>query len=169
MNRDYLNTVLKYDEGNVLKLYKDSLGYYTIGIGHLLTKENSMRKAIEVLDSQLNRDTKGLITDAESVFLLQYDIQRTLDGINNSTILKPIFDKLSGRRKIGLFSMCYQMGIKGVEGFRNSLRYIDEGNWERANLNLQKSAWYKQTPKRAQRVINIITKEELRPYGIYSL
>lgn len=167
MNRDHLNKILKQDEGDILTIYRDSLGYYTIGVGHLLTKENDMRKAIEILDKQVGRDTGGHITKDESTYLLQFDIDRIMTGINNSKIIAPVFNKLSGKRKLGLFSMCFQMGISGVEGFKNSLRYIDNGDWYNANQNLRKSKWFKQTPKRAERVINIITEEKLSPYRIF--
>ena len=167
MNHDYLNRVLEMDEGNVLKLYKDSLGYYTIGIGHLLTKKNDMVEAIRILDKDIGRSTGGNITKEESYKLLQSDIERILKGIENSKIIKPVWDTLSPIRKIGLFSMCFQMGIQGVEGFRNSLRFIQNGQWDIAEMNLKKSLWYRQTRNRATRVINIITKEDLIPYNIF--
>lgn len=33
-----LNAMLRYDEGEKLTMYKDTEGYFTIGVGHLITK-----------------------------------------------------------------------------------------------------------------------------------
>ena len=40
MNRERLYEEIKADEGEVLEVYKDHLGYPTIGIGHLVTAED---------------------------------------------------------------------------------------------------------------------------------
>ena len=40
INRDKLYEEIKADEGEVLEVYKDHLGYDTIGIGHLVTAED---------------------------------------------------------------------------------------------------------------------------------
>ena len=38
MNQEKLYEEIKADEGEVLEIYKDHLGYETFGIGHLVTK-----------------------------------------------------------------------------------------------------------------------------------
>ena len=40
MNRERLYEEIKADEGEVLEVYEDHLGYPTIGIGHLVTTED---------------------------------------------------------------------------------------------------------------------------------
>ena len=40
MNRERLYEEIKADEGEVLEVYLDHLGYPTIGIGHLVTAED---------------------------------------------------------------------------------------------------------------------------------
>lgn len=166
MNMDYLNKILRQDEGVMTKIYKDSLGFYTVGIGHLLTKEDNKQKAIEELDKIVGRSTNGEITQSEVDYILELDVKRMMDGILKSGALSPVFNNLDPIRRLGLFSMCFQMGIRGVEGFKNSLALIQKQQWELADSNLRKSAWYRQTPNRANRVINIITKKDLSPYKI---
>lgn len=165
-NMEWLIKILEMDEGLELTLYKDTLNYYTIGIGHLLTKENSMTKAIEILDEQVGRSTGGHITKEEAYSLFKQDIKNTLDLIEKSSIINPVFESLSPIRRLGLISMVYQMGIRGVEGFKNSLKFMSEGKWDMVERNLKLSLWYKQTPNRALRVVNIIARENLRPYRI---
>lgn len=51
-----------------------------------------------------------------------------------------------------LINMAFNMGIKGLLGFRNTLRYISEGNYKQAGANMRKSLWYKQVTSRAERL-----------------
>lgn len=50
-----------------------------------------------------------------------------------------------------LLSMCYQMGVDGVDAFRNTLRFMEQGDYTKAAVNMLASKWAKQTPDRAQR------------------
>ena len=43
MDRDKIEKDLTIDEGRVSHVYKDSLGYYTIGIGHLVDQRKGGR------------------------------------------------------------------------------------------------------------------------------
>ena len=40
MNLDILREEIAADEGKVLKIYKDHLGYPTFGIGHLIIEDD---------------------------------------------------------------------------------------------------------------------------------
>ena len=40
MNRELLKEQIKRHEGEVLEIYKDSLGYLTFGVGHLVREED---------------------------------------------------------------------------------------------------------------------------------
>ena len=43
-----LNAMLRYDEGEKFTMYKDTEGYFTIGVGHLITKNTSRDYALKV-------------------------------------------------------------------------------------------------------------------------
>lgn len=165
-NMVWLRKILELDEGIKLSMYKDSLFYYTIGIGHLLTKENNMRLAIDILDKEVGRSTGGHITREEAYEIFERDINRTLDGIKKSAIINPVYESLSPIRRLGLISMVFQMGVAGVETFKNSLKFMKDGKWDLVERNLRGSLWYRQTTNRASRVIEIIAKENLKPYQI---
>ena len=60
--------------------------------------------------------------------------------------------------KEGLTQMAFQLGIRGLLGFKKSLPYIEAGKMKKAALELKLSAWYEQTRPRAQRVIYKITR-----------
>lgn len=73
-----LYEMLRFDEGEKLQVYKDTEGYWTVGIGHLLTKNPTKEQAIACLDKELNRVTSGVISKPESEQLFNQDTSRAL-------------------------------------------------------------------------------------------
>lgn len=55
-----------------------------------------------------------------------------------------------------LCEMAYQMGVAGLLGFKNTLAMLEAGEYEKAALNMLKSKWAKQTPKRAEKIANMV-------------
>ena len=75
INRDKLYEEIKADEGEVLEVYKDHLGYDTIGIGHLVTAEDEefgkpAGTAITIERSRelFDRDVQCAIEDCERLY-----------------------------------------------------------------------------------------------------
>ena len=52
-----------------------------------------------------------------------------------------------------LLEMAYQLGIPKMKSFSQTLAYIKEDNYQQAAINLRKSKWAKQTPKRVENII----------------
>lgn len=136
--KDKLAKQLYRDEGFVSHAYKDSLGFWTIGIGRLIDK-----------------DKGGGITEEEALYLLNNDIDR-----KTAELLKalPWVDKLDEARKGALFNMAFQMGVPGLLKFKNTLALIQQGDYKAAALQMERSLWAKQTPNRAKRVIEQMEK-----------
>ncbi|MDP8728375.1 glycoside hydrolase family protein [Serratia marcescens] len=149
--------MLKYDEGCKLELYKDTENYWTVGIGHLVTKNPNKAEAIKILGSD-----KITLNQAEQLF--NSDVQKTITGIKNNQILYPVYNSLDDIRKMALINMCFQIGITGVAGFKNSLAYLLKKQWKQAATNLAQSKWYRQTPNRAKRVISVFEYGKLDLY-----
>lgn len=118
--------LLREHEGLRLRPYKDSLGYVTIGYGRCL-------------------DTKPL-TIEEAEYLFQNDFNDALLEVKANI---PFFENLNYPRQVVLIDMCFNLGIKGLLGFKNTLRYIGEGNYEQAAKNMLKSKWATQVKNRA--------------------
>nr|6M9T_A Chain A, Prostaglandin E2 receptor EP3 subtype, Endolysin chimera [synthetic construct] len=157
--------MLRIDEGLRLKIYKDTEGYYTIGIGHLLTKSPSLNAAKSELDKAIGRNTNGVITKDEAEKLFNQDVDATVRGILRNAKLKPVYDSLDAVRRAALINMVFQMGETGVAGFTNSLRMLQQKRWDEAAVNLAKSRWYNQTPNRAKRVITTFRTGTWDAYG----
>lgn len=145
--------MLRIDEGCKLELYKDTEGFWTIGIGQLITKNPSYNVARDELDRLMGRVCNGRITQQEAEYLFNSSVEKARKGILANATLKPVYDVLDEVRRCALINMVFQMGVTGVAGFTNSLRMLKEKRWDDAAVNLAKSRWYNQTPNRAKRVI----------------
>lgn len=74
-----------------------------------------------------------------------------------------------GFRKIAVAHMIYQMGLSGVKSFKNTLSWMNSDmsccKWARAAYHASKSKWAKQTPVRAQWVIDLIYSGDFVPFN----
>ena len=121
------------DEGLRLKAYLDTVGIWTIGVGHT----GGVKKG----------DT---ITKQQAMALLEEDIQEAL--ADAKIVCSGWWEGLSGPRKGIMVNMAFNLGRAGLAGFKNTLRYIREGNYEQAAYNMMQSKWARQVGKRANRL-----------------
>lgn len=127
-----LTKQLRRDEGEVLHVYNDSLGYATIGVGRLIDKRKG-----------------GGITPEESAYLLSNDIDK-----REAELLRraPWMANLDPVRFGALLNMAFQMGVDGLLGFKNTLAMVRVGDYDGAAVGMLASTWAKQTPERAARI-----------------
>ncbi len=127
-----LKLMLKRDEGIVRHAYKDSLGYLTIGVGRLIDKRKG-----------------GGLSDAEIDFLLENDVREVCANVLEAL---PWVIRMSECRQAVVYSMCFQMGLKGLLGFRSTLESMRDERFADAAEGMRRSLWAKQTPERANRL-----------------
>lgn len=125
-------SMLRREESEVLHAYQDHLGYWTIGVGILIDK----------------RKGGGLLPE-ESEFLLQNRIRICSEKIAAAL---PWFAGLNAARQGVLVGMAFQMGVDGLLAFKNTLRYVERGQYEAAAAGMMRSLWAEQTPARAKRM-----------------
>ena len=141
MNYLSLKLRIKKNEGFSSRFYKDQLGNYTIGYGHLIRKKEIIlfKKKIKV-----------------SFFLnlFENDFKTALDDYNKH------FRKYSFSQNIKelIVEMIFQMGIQNVLNFKKTLRHIRKNNKFLASLEMMDSIWYKQTPLRVENLIKHFLK-----------
>ena len=146
--------MLRIDEGCKLELYKDTEGFWTIGIGQLITKNPSYNVARDELDRLMGRVCNGRITQQEAENLFNSSVEKARKGILGNATLKPVYDVLDEVRCCALINMVFQMGVTGTAGFPKGMRLLKAKQWDKAAIELADSRWYKsQTPNRAKRVI----------------
>lgn len=130
---EQLTEQLRRDEGTRATVYKDTLGFDTIGVGRLI-------------DSR--KPGAGLRPD-EIDYLLRNDIS---DRVAALTKALPWWDRLDEARRGVLINMAFQLGTAGLLGFKSTLALVAAGKYPEAAEQMLKSRWATQTPARAKRL-----------------
>jgi len=134
MNR--IKAQLVRHEGLRLKPFRCTAGKLTIGIGR-------------------NLDDCG-ISQAEAYVMLINDIMNCEKQLQSK--IPDIYNGLDEVRKSVLLNMCFNLGISGLLGFKNTLEFIKVGDWERAANNMLVSRWAKQVGRRAIELSELMRK-----------
>lgn len=132
-------TKLGYYKNDKFWTYKDSLGYPTIGYGHLILGTENFKQGLT--ESQANdllaKDLASKVADAKSIYE-QYNMTGDV------------------RLQEVLTQMVFQMGKNGVLAFKNTLAAMGRGDYKAAATGMRNSSWYKQTTSRAEALAKIV-------------
>ena len=135
MNLERLMESVKKHEGYRNKVYLDTLGKRTVGVGHLCVedfweddKEYEEKFLMDILLDDLQNAIKGA---------------RELKEEHSCTDIDEIAQEI-------LVEMVFQLGKNGVSKFRNMWKALSEKNYIGASYEMLDSRWAKQTPNRAK-------------------
>ena len=124
---------LKINEGFRSKVYKDHLGFDTIGYGF----------AIKDLE----------LTEKEAEYLLANRVsQKHLHLLDNLDWYKDMPPEVQSV----ILEMVYQMGFSGFKKFKKAITHMKDKNWKAAADEMLDSRWAKQTPNRANQLADIV-------------
>jgi len=142
MNIEKLKEHLKEEEGSRNKVYKDHLGFATIGYGHLIKKnENFVEGQIysnKELEKIFDYDVSIAIQDAKSLC-------KDLD-INDEAVSI-------------ITHMCFQLGKPKTAKFKKMFEALRNKDYIEAGLQMEDSLWAKKhTPARASRLAEQMKK-----------
>ena len=130
--------VLKH-EGKINKIYKDSLGLKTFGVGHLVLDTDDLEEGIEYSDEVVmeyfEKDFKIAVSDAHKF-------------IDENTIPEDVFGVI--------IEMCFQLGYPRLCGFKKFKAALENNDLVEAHLQMLDSRWAKQTPQRANELAEIV-------------
>ncbi len=132
---DRLLESVKKHEGYRNKVYLDTLGKRTVGVGHLCVED--------WWDDNVEYEEKFLMD------ILQKDLQESIRGareLMDEHGCKDIDEKAEEL----LIEMVFQLGRTGVSKFRNMWKCLSELNYVGASFEMLDSKWAKQTPNRAK-------------------
>ena len=135
MNMDRLLESVKKHEGYRNKVYLDTLGKRTVGVGHLCVED-------------FWEDDK----EYEESFLmeiLEKDLSEAIKGANDLMAEHGCMDINEKAHEI-LIEMVFQLGKTGVSKFKNMWKALSELNYVGASYEMLDSRWSKQTPNRAK-------------------
>jgi lysozyme len=124
--------LLSLHEGRVNHAYQDSLGYWTIGVGHLIDPRKGGRLPEHIIDA-----------------LLEWDIAIHWAELEEAL---PWVTKLDKVRQTVLLDMAFNLGVKGLLGFARTLAAIKAGEYQKAASHMLHSLWARQVKTRAVRL-----------------
>lgn len=129
MNYGRLKKQLEVDEGRRKKIYVDTVGKVSGGVGRNLTDRGFSDDEIDLM---LGNDIKIAERDARS--------------------LVPGFDYLGDVRQEVIVNMSLNMGFARLSGFKRFLAAVGASEFAEASLEMLDSKWAKQVGDRAQRL-----------------
>ena len=129
INLQRLKDQLIFHEGLRLKPYHCSAKKLTIGVGR-------------------NLDDVG-ITEEEALVLLVNDTARVIGELDRNI---PTFTHLDEIRKRVLVDMGFNLGISRLLLFRRMLAALEQGDYQKAAVEMMDSKWANQVGSRAERL-----------------
>jgi lysozyme len=127
------------NEGTRYEPYKDTLGNWTVGVGHLIGND---------LPPEMNRR----FSHQEVMDLFDSDYMHH----RNAAERIPGFNRMDGLGQTALTDLTFNMGPSWINGWPNLANQLGEGDIPSAADNLRNSRWYDQVGNRGPRVANMI-------------
>jgi lysozyme len=140
-SEDDIMNMVKDHEGVRTKPYKDSLGLWTVGVGHLIGDGKT-------LPPEWNRT----LSDVEVMNLFKKDYQHHKQAAEKI----PGFSNLNMNGQAALIDLTFNMGPSWWKGWPNFTSFMQAGNIDQAANSLIKSKWYSQVGKRAPKIVSLL-------------
>ena len=138
MNIELCKAEIKRHEGEVLEIYMDSLGYKTLGVGHLCQPEDpeyswEVGTAVsqEVVDMYYDNDFNKHLKEAIHV-VGEEDFENLPEAIQRVIV-----------------NMCFNLGGTRLSKFKNMLKACKEHNWIEMARQMEDSRWFGQVGRRS--------------------
>ena len=135
-----LESVIKH-EGYRNKVYLDTLGKRTVGVGHLCGED--------FWEDDKEYEEKFLMT------ILEHDLSDAIKGANDLLAENGCMDMNEKAHEI-IIEMVFQLGKTGVSKFRNMWKALSGLDYSTAASEMLDSRWAKQTPNRANGMADIM-------------
>ena len=133
--------IIQEEGGIILKPYKDHLGYWTIGAGHLI-RENEKDELMQPITYQ-----RGLELFLKDFNVSKKDMETFTEGMS-----------IDDNAKECVLHMVFQLGLPRLNKFVKFKKCLSENDIEGAMVEMKDSLWYRQTTNRANRIIDKMKK-----------
>ena len=140
MNIENLRKELELDEGVKYEIYNDHLGYATFGIGHLVIDS----------DPEHGQEIGTVVSKDRVIEAFNNDVQIVLSDCER---LYNDFNVLPEEVQLIIANMMFNMGRPRLSKFKGMKAGIDSKDWNKAADEMIDSAWYRQVPNRAGRLV----------------
>ena len=130
---------IKEHEGFRDTVYSDSLGFATIGYGHLVLPTDDFVEGVayskEQLETVFDNDFQIALTSAEEL-LEEIEVPETIKGV--------------------ICEMCFQLGKPRTMKFKKMWEGIEAADYNKAADEMIDSAWHKQTTSRCESLAELV-------------
>ena len=140
MDLEKLRKQLEIDEGVKYEIYNDHLGYPTFGIGHLV-RDN---------DPESGEPVGTPVSEDRVIEAFNQDVETVLSDCN---ILYDDFGDLPEEAQLIIANMMFNLGRPRLSKFKGMKAGVDSRDWKKAADEMVDSAWYRQVPNRAGRLV----------------
>ena len=141
MDMSRLLESVKKHEGYRNKVYLDTLGKRTVGVGHLCVED--------FWEDDKEYDEKFLMT------ILEHDLSSAIKGANDLMAENGCMDMNEKAHEI-IIEMVFQLGKTGVSKFKNMWKALSGLEYSAAADQMLDSRWAKQTPNRANGMADVM-------------
>lgn len=131
------------EEGFRTDVYRDSLGFPTVGIGHLVRPEDNLKVGDVISKERID-------------MLFKQDVSEAIEAAINQAIEVGEFEQ---DFVTALTSVNFQLGTKWPQKWPNTYKKLKAGEYHDVIRTLERSLWAKQTPTRVSSFIKAIIKE----------
>jgi len=145
-DREDLIKQIAHHEGVVLKVYKDSLGLDTIGIGRNLEHRGIADLELAHMEKTMGEIYKNGITEQDAYFLAHRDIE-IVEG--ELLELYSVVQYLDAVRQRVLVDMAFNMGLPRLSKFSKMWRAVHMHDYETASVEMLDSRWARQVKSRS--------------------
>ena len=139
MDKNQLVRELIFDEGMVLEIYKDHLGYETFGVGHLITDR----------DDECGQPVGTPVAEERVLTCLEKDIDTICAELDRAL---PWWRELDDNRQRVMANMGFNLGLTRLLKFKKFLGAMEKGDYETAAIEMMDSRWATQVGPRAHRL-----------------
>ena len=140
MNVEECKEQIKRHEGEVLEVYEDSLGYLTLGVGHLIQKSDPE------YGQPAGTPVSQNVVDLYYTDDFDKHVDETIHVCENNNI---VFDALPENIQHVLVNMCFNLGANRLGKFRNMLAAVSTSDWKEMASQMEDSRWFGQVGRRS--------------------
>ena len=152
MNIELCKEQIKRHEGEVLNIYEDSLGYKTLGVGHLCKPQDpeydwavGTSVSQEVVDMYYKDDFVTHLAEAIHIFGSEEGFYNLPEDIQHV-----------------LVNMCFNLGGKRLSKFKNMIKACREHNWKEMAVQMEDSKWYGQVGRRSKELQDVVLSKVVK-------
>ena len=143
MNQQRLRGQLAIDEGRRSTPYRDTVGIWTVGIGH-----NMERGLTGAQFAALFEVTP--MSEEQIDWLFARDFK---DHVEQTRLLFSALDDYTDARQEALVNMMFNLGYRRLSRFVKMRGAIELLEWDMAADEAKDSSWYGQVGQRAERIV----------------